>query len=53
MFLLASSVQLRAFIKKISKILNQLPQDAAVVLGMILLNEANNIKGDASKKRSK
>ncbi len=27
--------------------------DAAVVLGMILLNEAQNIKGDAGKKRSK
>ena len=27
--------------------------DAAVVIGMILLNEANNIKGDPGKKRSK
>lgn len=33
--------------------LNKFSSDAAVVLGMILLNEANNLKGDAGKKRSK
>ena len=39
-------------IAKKKKTLNQI-QDAAVVIGMILLNEAHNIKGDAGKKRSK